>query len=290
MKRNCVLFSLVCLMAMMLFTACNEQYSGYKKTKSGLRYKFHSENLSAPKPKLGDYLRVEMACYLNDTLYYDWQGTQREVYTPLKQSVFAGDLQEAYAMMHVGDSASFYVKADSIAVLYYEQDPNAVGLKPEDYFRYEIKLVELKSKEEFDANIEKMRETMKIESEKAFFEYLSANNITEHTASGLYFNKIVTTRGAQPKAGQTVHIKYVATYLDGKPLGDSDQLGDFYEFVVGQHKVLRGLDEGVGMMRVGEKTRLVIPYTLAYGANAYGYIPAYSNLVFDVELLEVLNK
>ena len=59
---------------------------------------------------------------------------------------------------------------------------------------------------------------------------------------------------------------------------------------MGQGKVLKGLEEGIGMMRVGEKARFVLPYTLAYGANPYGNIPAYANLVFDVELLEVLNQ
>ena len=44
------------------------------------------------------------------------------------------------------------------------------------------------------------------------------------------------------------------------------------------------------MMRVGEKARFVLPYTLAYGSNPYGFIPAYSNLVFDVELLDVFDK
>ena len=40
-------------------------------------------------------------------------------------------------------------------------------------------------------------------------------------------------------------------------------------------------------MRVGEKARLVLPYTLAYGENPYGNIPAYSNLIFDVELMNI---
>ena len=84
-------------------------------------------------------------------------------------------------------------------------------------------------------------------------------------------------------------IKFVATFLDGTPLGSSDQLDGFYDVPMGQHKVLVGLEEGVGLMRVGEKARLVIPYTLAYGDTDYGNIPAFTNLIFDVELLEVLN-
>ena len=166
MNKKRLLFALVCLMAMMI-TACTQKYPGYKQTKSGLYYKFHSQNLSAIQPKLTDFLKVEMTCYLYDSLYYDWQGSQKEVYTQLREPVFAGDLQEAYAMMHVGDSASFYVKADSIAVLYYEQDPKAVGLKPEDFFRYEVKLVEVKTEKEFQDDIEKLRENRKADSEKA---------------------------------------------------------------------------------------------------------------------------
>ncbi len=435
MKRICLLFAMACLSSMMLFTACTQRFPGYKKTPSGLYYKFRSQNTSATMPQLTDFMKVDMACYLNDSVYYDWQGTQHDVYTQLQTPIFKGDLQEAYAMMHVGDSASFYVKADSVAAMYYKQDPNAVGLKPDDYFRYEVKLVEVKSEEAFMAEIAMMKEVMKeaslkaledyvaannisvtpessgvyiiplekgkgrcpvkgekveldfsaslldgqsvgstfdnpekfsfvlgdnstirgweeivpkmhlgervkaiipfdlaygehavgsipayanlvydikllkittvaelqaenekamqalrADSEKAFFEYLKANDITEYTASGLFFNKSVTTEGAQPQEGQTARIKFAASYLDGTPLGDSEQLGDYYDVVVGQGKVLKGLEEGVAMMRVGEKARFVLPYTLAYGTNAFGSIPAYSNLVFDVELLDVLDK
>lgn len=435
MKRNCLLFASACLMAVIMFTACTEQFSGYKKTKDGLLYKFYNQNTSATQPKLTDFMKVDMACYLNDSLYYDWQGSQHEVYTQLQEPIFKGDLQEAYAMMHVGDSASFYVKADSVAILYYEKDPNAVGLNPEDLFRYEVKLLEVKSEEEFMADVEKMKASMmaesrkaledyldanginvapdstgiyiipmeagkgqfpkkgdkvevdfsttllngqlvgstfdgpdklsfvlgegitikgweeimpkmrlgervkaiipfdmaygehsvgsipayanlvydikllkittaaelqaekererialKAQSETAFLEYLKNNDITDHTASGLFYSKLMAADGLQPKTGQIARIKYVATYLDGTPLGDSDQIGDYYELVVGEGKVLKGLEEGVSLMRVGEKTRFVLPYTLAYGNQQYGNIPAFSNLIFDVELLEVLDK
>ena len=435
MKKQFVLFALVCLSAMMLFSSCTQKYPGYKKTQSGLYYKFHNRNTLATQPKLTDFLRVEMKCYLDDSLYYDWRGTQHEVYTQLQKPIFAGDLQEAYAMMHVGDSASFYVKADSVAALYYDQDPNAVGLTPEDYFRYEVKLAEVKTEDEFQSDIEKMKESMKAqskmaleeyiinnninvtrensgvyiiplekgngrcpvkgerveldfsasllngqlvgstfnspekfsfvlgegytiqgweeivpkmhlgdrvkaiipfdmaygehsvgdipayanlvydikllkittaaelqaeakkalqalkaESEKAFFDYLKVNNITDYTASGLFFAKSAVTDGAQPQIGQTARIKFEASYLDGTPLGDSEQLGGQYDLEYGQGKVLKGLEEGVGLMRVGEKARFVLPYTLAYGANPYGSIPAYSNLVFDVELLDIIDN
>lgn len=432
MKKKCSFFAMTCLSAMMLLTACSEKFPGYKKTADGLYYKFYHQDVSAQKPNLTDFVKVEMTCYLHDSLYYDWQSSSRDVYTQLMGSKFAGDLQEAYAMMRIGDSASFYIKADSIAVRYYGQDPKKVGLNAEDYFRYEVKMLDVMTQEEFQANIERMKEQMKaaseaalaayiereginvsptesgiyiipiekgkgrcpvqgekveldfeafllngqsvgstydldekfsfilgegyaipgweeilpkmhlgervraiipsemaygehqvgnipaysnmvydikllkittkeellkqteaemaalkVKSEQAFWDYLSDNAITEHTASGLYYSKLVTTEGAMPVSGQTVSIKFVASYLDGTLLGTSDQLGEVYEVAYGEGKVLRGLEEGIGLMRVGEKARLVLPYTLAYGAQPYGNIPAYSNLVFDVELIEI---
>lgn len=434
MKRHCFLFSMVCLSAMMLLTACDQKFPGYKKTADGLYYKFHSQNPTATKPQLTDFLKVNMACYLHDSLYYDWQGTQRDVFTQLQKPVFPGDLLEAYAMMHLGDSASFYIKADSVVLKYYEKDPASAGLTADDYFRYEVKLVEVQTQEEFKANIEKMKASMeaasrkaladyvavnnisvtpepsgvfiiplekgkgrcpvkgdqvevdfatylldgqsvgstldsseklkfvlgeglvipgweeivpkmhlgdrvkaiipfdmaygehsvgsipsyanliydikllkitpaeelqkqveatqramKADSEKALLDYLRANDIKDHTESGLYYTKSVITGGAQPQDGQTARIRFVATLLDGTPLGDSDKLGGYYDAEMGQGKVLIGLEEGLRMMHVGEQARFVLPYTLAYGDIAFDNIPAYSNIIYDVELLDVMN-
>ena len=50
MKKHFVAFALVCLSAMMLFTACTQKYPGYKKTQSGLYYKIHSRNTAATQP------------------------------------------------------------------------------------------------------------------------------------------------------------------------------------------------------------------------------------------------
>jgi len=287
MKKRVYLFASICLTAMLL-TACTQKFPGYQKTAKGLYYKFHSQNPTAVQPQLTDYLKLQMTCYLDDSLYYDFQESGSGVFTQLRESYFPGDLEEAYAMMHVGDSASFMVKADSIAMRYYGIRPDSVGLKAGDYFRYEVKLLEIKTADELKAEADRAMEGIKAESEQAYWDYLTANNITEHTESGLFYKKLNTTTGAMPQVGQTALVKYVATFLDGSMLGSSDDLGvEHYEVPLGQHKVLRGLEEGISLMHVGEKARFVIPYTMAYGSNAYGNVPAYSNLVFDVELLGI---
>ena len=61
---------MVCCTAAM-FTACTQRHPGYKKTSDGLLYKFYSNNATAVKPELTDFLKVAMVCYLNDSLYFD---------------------------------------------------------------------------------------------------------------------------------------------------------------------------------------------------------------------------
>ncbi len=166
---------------------------------------------------------------------------------------------------------------------------NQVGQVPAySNMMYDIKLLKIMTQEEQIKQAEKNMKELKAKSEQAFWDFVKANDITNYTQTGLFFCKGDTTAGAKVELGQTARIRFDASYLDGTPLGNSDQLGGLYEVKYGEHHVLRGLEEAIGLLRVGEKGRFVIPYSLAYGENPYGNIPAYSNLVFDVELLEII--
>ena len=106
---------------------------------------------------------------------------------------------------------------------------------------------------------------------------------------GLKYYDIVVGTGATPKAGQTASMRYTGTLLDGTKFDSSYDRGQApFDFVLGQGKVIRGWDEGVATMKVGGKRRLVIPGSLAYGANSpTPTIPPDATLVFDVELVGV---
>jgi len=91
-----------------------------------------------------------------------------------------------------------------------------------------------------------------------------------------------------PKTGQTVTCHYVLTLTDGKKVDSSRDRGSPFKFKIGKGEVIRGWDEGVAKMSVGQRAKLTISPDMGYGASgAGGVIPPNATLIFDVELLGV---
>jgi FKBP-type peptidyl-prolyl cis-trans isomerase len=110
----------------------------------------------------------------------------------------------------------------------------------------------------------------------------------ESTESGLRYQIIQHGEGAQPKAGQTVEVHYKGMFPDGREFDNSYKRGNPIAFPIGMGNVIPGWDEGIQLLKVGDKARLVIPSDLAYGKRgAGGVIPPDATLVFDVELMAV---
>lgn len=115
---------------------------------------------------------------------------------------------------------------------------------------------------------------------------VSGDTVT--TESGLQYIVIAEGDGATPQPGQAVIVHYTGWFTDGNKFDSSVDSGEPFQFPLGQGSVIPGWDEGVALMRVGDKRRFIVPSDLAYGERGHSAgIPPNTILIFDVELLDI---
>lgn len=110
----------------------------------------------------------------------------------------------------------------------------------------------------------------------------------QKTDTGLRYQIIQKGSGKAAEKGKTVSVHYKGQLADGTVFDSSYKRNQPLDFTVGVGQVIPGWDEGIGLLQVGDKARLVIPSDLGYGSRgAGGVIPPDATLVFDVELMDV---
>jgi peptidylprolyl isomerase len=112
------------------------------------------------------------------------------------------------------------------------------------------------------------------------------------TSTGLQYEDTVVGTGASPHDGSTCVVHYTGWLWEngakGNKFDSSLDRGKPIEFVMGNHRVIKGWEEGIAPMKVGGKRTLLIPPQLAYGAPGRPpVIPPSATLIFDVELVDV---
>lgn len=123
-----------------------------------------------------------------------------------------------------------------------------------------------------------------------FFALLNYSNAqdTITSSSGLKYIIIEKGSGTPAERDKSVEVHYTGYLIDGKVFDSSRERGEPIEFILGAGKVIKGWDEGILLMDVGDKYRLIIPSDLAYGKKGAGnLIPPDATLIFDVELMSV---
>jgi FKBP-type peptidyl-prolyl cis-trans isomerase FkpA len=281
--------ALLTLMLSVGYTASAQLPKGYKKTETGLIYKFHKDIKEGINAKEGDIIKVHFALTTEkDSILRSTfkEGAPAEM--PLQKGNFKGSLEEGIMMMSPGDSASFLINSDSLFIkMFNSQVPPFI--RKGSNVTFLIKLISAMSEEEYRKEQARIAAESIAKEDKLIQEYIAKNNLKPYkTSTGLYYVQKVPGTGVKAEKGKTVSVHYTGMLLNGTKFDSSVDRGQPFEFGLGAGQVIAGWDEGIALMSVGEKGLLLIPSGLGYGTRgAGGSIPPNATLIFEVELLGV---
>ena len=147
------------------------------------------------------------------------------------------------------------------------------------------------TKEEIEESLFKANQQLVNSEDEQIADFLSRYNWDmRKTESGLRYFIYHQGTGLRAENGVQVMISYNVRLLTGDLIYSSEKDG-VYEFVIGKSTAESGLEEGVLLMRVGDKAKLIIPSHLAFGLlGDQNRIPKRATLVYDLELLDIKNK
>jgi FKBP-type peptidyl-prolyl cis-trans isomerase FkpA len=276
----------------------------FQRTAKGTLYKLLSHN-TGDRIKVSDVVtfNVIQKTDKDSVLYSSYQMGK-----PVQMQIQAeGDLMDVMPLLTAKDSVMIKVPTDTI---FKTQEARRPPFLPKgSSLLFVLKIEKIQPLAEAMAERDKAAADAKVEAGK--LEAQEAINtdkyIADHklvlttTASGLKYK--ITKAGLKPRPldGDTVYVNYTGHNLQGKLFdtsieavakeGGLQQPGRTYEpisFPLGKKGVIAGWEEGLLLLKEGSKATFLIPSKLAYGANVAGPdIPAFSTLMFDVELVKV---
>lgn len=242
----------------------NRKVNTEYKTASGLKYTI-TEAGTGKQVQTGDKVTVHYTGKLTNGSKFD---SSKDRNQPFSFKVGAGQVirgwDEGLALLKVGDKATLTIPAE---LGYGSRDMGTIPANSTLIFDIEV----LEATEAVSAK-----------------PYDVAGKDTLTTASGLKYIYVNKGSGAQAEKGKTVSVHYTGYLMDGKMFDSSVERGEPIAFPLGQGMVIPGWEEGIALMKVGDKIRLIIPSGLAYGERgAGGVIPPNATLIFDCELVNV---
>ncbi|MCZ4225156.1 FKBP-type peptidyl-prolyl cis-trans isomerase [Pedobacter rhodius] len=296
--------------------ACNN----YKKGEGDLQYKILKDE-GKEKIKEGDFVKlngiqtVEGTTNADSTLVNTYDN-ERPAFFPISKSMFKGDLVAALKMLGEGDSASFKLNLDSMAK--YSGQPKPAGLKS-NYATFTVKIEKVlhKAANEADSTFETKKRTFFETEYKALIaknkaneaakikKYIDDNKLeVKSTASGLQY--VIEKPGNAERAAltDTVMVDYTGQFTNKKGNGKINVFDTSNEKIAKEagihspmaqytarplvlNQLAPGFIEGVQLIGVGGKIKIIIPSKLGYGENGGGPINPFTPLVFDIEIKSI---
>ena len=279
------------IIACLLFASFAQAQKAVKYSKSktsGLSYVMHKSN-KGPKLKLDDVVTLNLKYITSkDSIVFDSWKMGKPIQLKIAKSSFKGDLMDGLTLLTVGDSASFLINADSLFTKTFAA-PRPAFIDSSSFLSFTVKVISTTTDAALKAEELKAEKENAMKENEVIAKYIADKQMTpSKSSSGLMYIISEPGTGEQAQAGKTVKVHYTGRLLDGTKFDSSLDRNDPIEFKLGQGMVIKGLDEGIALLKVGGKALLIIPSNLAYGSRgAGGVIPPCSPLTFEVELVSV---
>lgn len=286
MKYQFILFTIFFTISSFLFVSCLKEEEGRTEqdevdeltdylainninaspTWTGLYYFEDSVGLGV-KPEFNDTVVIEFEATLLDGTIIGSSGITGEAFTfnLWDWSIISG-LSEALSYMNEGSKAHAIIPS-SLAF-----GPNSSGaIEPFSTLLYDIELIEVRPGNPVEP-------------------FPIVDSLLNTTSSGLQYYIVEQSEGEMVYPGIIVSVHYTGYLPNGNIFDSSVKRGSPADFMVGTGEIIPGFDEGLLLMKVGEKFRIIIQPDLAYGEKgSFPIIPPNSVLTFDIEVLEIQN-
>jgi FKBP-type peptidyl-prolyl cis-trans isomerase FkpA len=285
--------------------SCN---GGYKKGDAGLLYNIVVDK-GGPSIKEGDFISVNIIAKTDaDSVLFSTYDSGHPSFTVLPKSQAKGDVYSGLKMLSEGDSAIIKINIDSTM----KKGAAKLPFKGK-YIVYQVKVEKVISKGNlsdtvFNGRLQAYLKTetdrMKKDEPAKIKKYIADNKLSaKQTPSGLYYVITKPGSGPMPVSGDTVVVNYTVKSLANKVFESSvksealkaklpiNPMNPYkpIRFPLGAQGMIQGMDEGMHLLNKGATATLILPSALAYGERGNGQIQPFTNLVFNVELVDIIH-
>ena len=296
-----------CTAVLILASSCKNETSGYKIAKSGTQYKIFPGSGKDSLLKVGDIVRYRLSQRIEDSSLtvaeeipdqFGRIDTSAQGFNPL----------EVATLLRAGDSVLYRISVDTILKSYEKAPPGTevpTFLKKGKNIYVGIRILKKYSNPqdatpEYEAENKRMQKVfMRKDSLNALkadaeFEKIAKEKYagSVKTAGGTLVQIIKQGTGAACDSGKLVSLKYEGKFINGEVFDGNMNSTDpaapkTLDFVLGVDPMIQGFTESIRLLRVGTVAKLFVPYKAGYGMQQYQKIPGGSNLMFDIEVVDV---
>ena len=296
-----------CMAILIAVSSCTNEASGYKVAKSKTQYKIFPGSGKDSLLKAGDIVRYRLSQRIEDSSLTVAEETPDQ-FARVDTSGQGFNPLEVATLLRVGDSVLYRISVDTILKSYEKAPPGTVippFLKKGKNIYVGIRILKRYSSPqdatpEYEAENTRMQQVfMRKDSLNALkadaeFEKIAKEKYagSVKTAGGTLVQVIKQGNGAACDSGKLVSVKYEGKFVNGEVFDGNMNSTDpaapkTMDFVLGVDPMIQGFTESIRLLRVGSVAKIFVPYKAGYGTQQYQKIPGGSNLMFDLEIVDV---